>query len=130
MIVYHALFMTVGFLLMTTGVIIAMLMRKKKWWLTAHKGAGSAGVTFVLLGLITALYMVSLYEGEHFAVLHANLGLLSVFCAVLTPTLGRMQFIFRQKAGTIRIMHRWSGRITMIILFVTILSGLNHVGIV
>jgi len=130
MIVYHALFMTVGFLLMTTGVIIAMLMRKKKWWLTAHKRTVYAGVTFVLLGLITALYMVSLHEGEHFAVLHANLGLLSVFCAVLTPTLGRMQFIFRQKAGTIRLMHRWSGRITMIILFVTILSGLIHAGII
>jgi len=115
---------------MTTGVTITMLMRKRRWWLTAHKRAGYAGAIFVLLGLITALYMVSLYEGEHFIVLHANLGLLSVFCAVLTPTLGRMQFIFRQKAAMIRPLHRWSGRITIIILFVTILSGLVHARII
>jgi hypothetical protein len=130
MFVYHAVLMTGGFLFMTTGVTIAMLMRKKRWWLTAHTRAGYAGATFILLGLITALYMVSLYEGEHFAVLHAYLGLLSVFCAVLTPTLGRMQFIYRQKAATIRPMHRWSGRITIIMLFVTIFSGLIHAGII
>jgi hypothetical protein len=130
MVVYHALFMTGGFLLMTTGVTIAVLMRKKRWWLTAHKRTGYSGSAFVLLGLITALYMVSLYEGEHFTVLHAYLGLFSVFCAVLTPTLGRLQFIFRQQAVTIRPIHRWSGRITVIMLFVTILSGLFHAGIV
>jgi hypothetical protein len=130
MFVYHAVLMTGGFLCMTTGVIIAVLMRKKRWWLTAHTRAGHAGATFVLLGLITAVYMVSLYEGEHFAVLHAYLGLLSVFCAVLTLTLGRMQFIYRQRIATIRPVHRWSGRITIIILFVTILSGLVHAGII
>lgn len=115
---------------MTTGVIIAVLMRNKRWWFTAHTRAGHVGTTFVLIGLITAVYMVSIYEGEHFAVLHAYLGLLSVFCAVLTPTLGRMQFIYRQKIATIRPVHRWSGRITIIILFVTILSGLVHAGII
>lgn len=130
MIVYHAVLMTAGFLLMTTGAAIATLMRKKRWWLTAHKRAGYAGVTFVLSGMIMALYMISLSGGEHFTVVHAYLGLLSIFCAVLSPTLGRMQFIFRQNAATIRPLHRWSGRITIIMFFVTIISGLVHAGII
>jgi hypothetical protein len=48
----------------------------------------------------------------------------------MTPVLGQLQFKIRERAKPLREKHRWSGRITLIVGLVTILSGLSAAGII
>jgi hypothetical protein len=78
-----------------------------------HKNLALLGVSFVLMGLSTAAYMVSVYMGTHFErEMHAYLGASVLVFIIATPTLGMLQF--RLKNKKIRIFHRWSGRITIL----------------
>ena len=123
MLEIHAGFMLAGFFLMLTGVTIAMSARKKKWWLSIHKKLGSAGSSCVILGFIAALYMVSRDTGEHFAVPHTYLGIVTILAVLFTYTMGIMQFKVRRKIVNIRLIHRWSGRVTLSLMLLNALSG-------
>ena len=130
MIIYvHGGFMMAGFSLMTGGVVIARFLRKKRFWLRAHKALGLSGALSISLGFLTALYMVSGFGGEHFAVPHADAGVVTVFLSVITPALGWLQFVFRSRAAVIRTWHRWSGVVALLLAFITILSGLVQAGV-
>lgn len=125
----HGGFMVAGFSLMAAGFAAARLLRKKPFWLKAHRALGLAGTSSIGLGFLTALNMVSDFGGEHFAVLHANVGVVTVFLSLMTPALGQLQFVFRSRAAEIRTWHRWSGAMTLLMVFLTILSGLVQAGI-
>jgi len=120
----HAGFMIIGFLSMVAGASAAMFMRRKGWWLRFHKGAGFFGTTCVLSGFIAAVSMIALSAGEHLQITHHYLGFITVVVAVLTPLLGILQFKVKGQAVRIRVMHRWSGSITLLAAFVTVGSGL------
>jgi hypothetical protein len=130
MLLFHGGFMAAGFLLMTAGASMAKFLRNKRWWLRAHQRMGLAGSCSVVIGFVMAYGMVSLFDGDHLSVPHAYLGVTSFIIAILTPALGLMQFRFPAKAMTIRVVHRWSGRATIIMLSITIISGLLHAGII
>jgi uncharacterized iron-regulated membrane protein len=124
MIVYvHGGFMVAGFSLMAAGFVVARFLRKKRFWLRAHRALGLSGALSIALGFLTALYMVSGFGGEHFDVLHADVGAVTVFLSAMTPALGQLQFVFRSRAAEIRTWHRWSGAMTLLMVFLTILSG-------
>jgi hypothetical protein len=130
MLIVHAGFMITGFIIVTTGALIAKFMRGGKWWLKAHRRLGMSGAVCVFAGFVMAYIMVSLYDGDHFGVRHAYMGLLSMLFAFLTPILGALQFRLREYASVIRIMHRWSGRTTILAMLLTIISGLFHANII
>jgi uncharacterized iron-regulated membrane protein len=130
MIVYiHGGFMVAGFSLLVAGFTVARFLRKKRFWLKAHRALGLSGASLIGLGFSTALYMVSGFGGEHFAVLHAHVGAVTVFLSAMTPVLGQLQFVLRSRAAEIRIWHRWSGAMTLLMVFLTILSGLVQAGV-
>lgn len=120
----HAGFMVLGFLSMVTGASAAMFMRHKGWWFRFHKRAGYTGSLSILFGFTAALSMVTLMNEKHFGILHTYLGLATVVCAVVTPLLGIFQFKVKDQAARIRAIHRWSGRFTLLVAFVTVASGL------
>jgi len=124
MILVHAGFMIAGFLSAASGAAIAKYFRKKKWWFTAHRGAGISGSLFVTTGFAVAVYMVSHSGGEHFSIPHTVHGLIVLLFALATPMLGFLQFRLTAHARQIRTVHRWAGRITIILMFVNIVSGL------
>ena len=130
MVTIHAGCMLAGFLSMAAGITIAMFMRKRKWWLRVHRRLGSAGVACVLLGFVAALFMVSRWTGHHFAVPHAHMGLVTILSVLFTYAMGIMQFKVKKKAAKIQLIHRWSGRLTLTMLFLNIISGLFLGGIV
>lgn len=130
MIWVHAGSMTVAFILMMSGAVIVRFFKKKRWWLKAHRSVGLGGSVCALIGFTGAFVMVSLFEGSHVSVPHAYIGIITFLSALLTPTLGIMQFQFWRKAAVIRNIHRLSGWITIILMSVTIISGLIHVGII
>lgn len=124
LLLFHAGFMIIGFLSMATGASVAMFMRRKRWWLRVHKGAGFLGTFCILAGFAAAVSMVALSSGEHFRITHHYAGLVTAACAVLTPFLGIVQFKVKNQAARIGSIHRWSGRATLLVAFVTVGSGL------
>lgn len=127
---FHVVLMTMGVLLMATGAGIARFRRQQHWWLKAHKIAGMMGSSMVLLGLVAAILMVNHAGSGHLKVPHAGGGLMVVLLALVTPVLGQMQLNVREKAMLFRVRHRWSGRITLVISLLTILSGARVAGII
>jgi hypothetical protein len=126
----HAGFMIAGFALMTAGVTVARLMRKRPWWLRGHRALGACGSLSVVGGLATALIMVADFGGPHFQVLHAWAGALVVLAATATPVLGQLQFVLKDRRTEIRKIHRWAGAITLILISLNIISGLVLAGVI
>jgi hypothetical protein len=122
--------MITGITLMITAAIIARFLKKEKWWFMVHKLVGPTGSVFAILGLVMAINMVSTTTTVHFRVPHAFLGLITIIFALSTPVLGFMQFKVKSRAGQVKSIHRWFGRTTIVLMFVTILSGLSQAGII
>ncbi len=120
----HAGFMIAGLVLMAAGVAVARRMRKRPWWLRGHRALGACGSISVLCGFAAALTLVAGFGGPHFQVPHTWAGAAVVLCAVATPVLGQLQFAVKQRRAEIRKAHRMAGALTLILLFLNILSGL------
>ena len=116
MLFYHAGFVIAGFAAAATGAALARFMKRKTWWLKAHRGLASAGVALLFCGIAAAFLKVELRGGVHIAFPHAYLGAVIFMFALITPTLGLLQFRFRQQAARIRVLHRWSGRLLLLLL--------------
>ncbi len=115
---------------MAAGVIVARLMRKRPWWLRGHRGLGACGALSVLCGFSAAVAMVAGFGGPHFQVLHAWIGGLAAFFATATPVLGQLQFILKERRAEARKLHRRAGAVTLVLLFLNILSGLVLVEVI
>lgn len=126
MVIIHAGCMVAGLFSMTGGGATARFMRDRAWWLRVHWRLASAGVICLILGLVAALVMVSRQTGLHLAVPHAWLGLVTIPAALSTYALGVTQM--KRKTAGMRPVHRWSGRITLVLLFINVLSGLFLAG--
>ena len=126
----HAGAMGAGFLLMAAGAGIAGFQRRRRWWLKAHKTFGVTGSFVMLPGLVAAFLMVDQGGSGHIRLPHAGFGLVMILLAFITPVFGQLQFKIREKAKQLREKHRWSGRITLIVGLITILSGLLAAGII
>lgn len=126
----HAGFMIAGLVLMTAGVTVARLMRKRPWWLRSHRALGACGSLAVLCGITAAVAMVAGFGGPHFQVLHAWTGAVVALGAAATPVLGRLQFVRTQRRAEIRKAHRRAGAMTLVLLFLNILSGLVLVEVI
>ena len=126
----HAGFMIAGLTLMTAGVTVARLMRKKPWWLRCHRALGACGSLSVIGGFSTALIMVADFGGPHFQVLHAWVGALVVLSATATPVLGQLQFVLKERRAEFRKVHRRAGAIMLILIFLNMISGLVLAGVI
>ncbi|MBN1761761.1 MAG: hypothetical protein JW878_01610 [Methanomicrobia archaeon] len=127
---YHALLMTLGFILMMTGMLVARYLKARSWWLKAHKPLGVLGSLCALAGLFTAIFIVSQSTGIHFRVPHTYLGAITFIFVAMTPILGYAQLKVTDRRATIRAIHRWSGRITVVLMLITLLSGSALVGLI
>lgn len=126
MFLYHAGFMGAGFAVLLSGGLVARYARKRRWWLRVHRGLAYGGVFLVFAGFTT---MFLGKTGGHFQVPHAWLGAAVLVLAVVTPFLGNLQFVLRQKAKEIRAAHRLSGRGTLALMGINVFSGLWLAGI-
>ena len=126
----HVILMVTGFLLMIVGAGTAMVMRRKKWWLKIHKITGIAGTSLMVTAFAAGIIMVSQWGSGHFRIIHAWIGIITIILAILTPSLGMLQFKIKNMTGQLREKHRIAGRATVIMAFITILTGLWVAGIV
>jgi len=129
MVIIHATLMIAGLISLAIAIVTVMLLKKKRWHFKAHKTLAHISFLCVLLGFMGALFMVSRFGYGHFAIPHAQLGLLSIVCMTLTASLGILQFKFRQYASSFHRIHIWLGRITFIAIFFNVMSGLILIGV-
>jgi len=126
----HAALMILSFCIMLVGAVIARLMKKKTWWLKAHRSLGITGAFFLIVALFAIVLQITLTEREHFRVIHSWIGFVAFVFAVLTPTLGILQLKIRSVTTRLRSLHRWSGRVTLCLILINIILGLLMTGFI
>ena len=120
----HALFMILALLLlMFAGAII--YQRQYTWWFTAHKISGSLGAVFAAVGICISYLMVEEQNGLHINVFHAQVGLFTLLALAATIAMTP----WRQKKS-IRTLHIYVARLSIILVIVTVLLGLSLVDII
>jgi desulfoferrodoxin (superoxide reductase-like protein) len=125
---FHAALMSVGFLLMIVAVANIYSRTPDLRWLKAHKIAGALSSVIIVCGLIVAIYMVSQTGGAHFKVYHAYLGGLALLFSVVTPFLGYAA-LRKPPIRPTRTAHVWMSRTTIVLIVITLLSGLLQAGV-
>ncbi|MGC9337859.1 MAG: hypothetical protein ACP5EQ_07180 [Candidatus Cloacimonadia bacterium] len=120
----HALFMILALLLlMCAGGVI--YLRQYTWWFTAHKISGSLGALLATIGIYIAYLMVEEQNGNHITVFHAQAGLFTLLALAATIAITP----WRQKPS-IRTLHIYVARLSIILVIVTVLIGLALVDII
>jgi hypothetical protein len=123
---YHMIMVFAGVISLVGGAFTARYLKQKTGWIELHKKLALAGVVLVLAGILIAVYMVSVYMETSFVrEMHAYLGASVFIFLILTPMLGIFQF--RSKDMRIHTIHRWSGRIALILILFTIIAGIQMV---
>ncbi len=120
----HIGFMLTAFGALVAGITIAMSLRKKGWWVKAHRRAAYAGVAAMAAGFFAAVAMKSFSGGEHFETPHTWVGALTFLLTGTTLAFGLSLFRFPARAAMLRPFHRRLGRFTAITAAVTVFSGL------
>lgn len=107
-------------MLVAAGIMFALFLRRKKWWMKAHKNAGYGGAGLFLIGALTAIIAVSLSGEGHMVTPHSFIGIAGIVLVIVTPVLGVLQIKYRK----LKSFHRWSGRIAFLIVFLNAVLGL------
>lgn len=119
----HAVLMGSAFVLLASGVFIVMRLRRQRWWFKTHRMLGVLGAVLMILGWIAAEVMLAGGGAGG----HVFVGLTAILLSVVTVGLGLLQFRIKKKP--IRIIHRWTGRATVVMQAANILLGLLLIGI-
>jgi len=125
----HAGLISMGFLLMATGLVTARYLKKKRWWLRAHKTLEMLSSFAIVSGFICGILVVSASGSVHFALAHAYVGACVFMLALVTLVVGFLQFRIRGQAALFRPIHRWSGRLTGVLYLANIGLGLSLAGV-
>ena len=121
--------MSLSFLLMLAGMLIARYLKKKRVWLKIHKTFGITGALFGIAGFLTAYYMIQNTSRIHFSVLHTYIGIAGIVMFIFTPILGQLFLKIRKHKKFFRAVHKLFGRIMFITVFTAIIFGLFQAGI-
>ena len=130
MLIYHMALVLSGIACIAAGAAIARFMRKKTWWLKAHRACAAAGAVIVTAGIAVAFLMVQMRSGMHMNIPHAYLGVIILSLVITAPTLGFLAFRIRRHAAQLRTAHRWLGRLTLMLLIINAVSGFIITGII
>lgn len=127
----HLGLMIAAFLAMAAGMAVSRFLKKEKWWLKAHKGLNIAATAMALLAIAIIAVSVQTSGGPHFRVSHAIYGASAMVLVLSTPALGFAMFKmkYRTKVAGIKKLHRWSGRITLVLMAAAIVAGFSLLGI-
>ena len=126
----HAALMIIGFFILFSGFVTARYMKRKRWWLKAHKAFGVSGASLTMLGFFIIVFYLLLSGRPYFTLLHGYVGLAIILLAFVMPALGFIQLKIRNIAGKIRPIHRFFGWIMLVAMFINIILGMYAAGII
>ncbi|MEJ5360729.1 MAG: hypothetical protein WBK20_09465 [Spirochaetota bacterium] len=119
-IIFHAVCMIIGLIALLLAASISM-KKKTNQWLKKHRLTALSGVTSVITGLIIMILFKESQGYPHLSSPHAIGGLVTGFMALITPTLG---YLITKGKHKVKPLHKWSGRVTIILVAITIISGI------
>ena len=125
---YHAMFMTIGFIVLITGVLIARFHKTGNWY-KKHMIIEIAGVTCIMIGLFIGVFMVMLSGLPHLLNIHEMLGVATGSLLILVAALGYSIKRVHESKKIVRSGHRWLGRISLALLVINIGLGLLFLSI-
>lgn len=125
----HAALMVAGFVVMTYAAAIPKFFRRGRWY-AMHRVTAGGGVILFTVGLTSAAISVAATGGPHLRVSHALLGAFTIAVAVLTAATGFLREHSTHRKGQLRTVHLWTGRVSIVLVIATIISGLVLTGIV
>jgi hypothetical protein len=125
---YHVLFISMGFILLVAGFIVARLHKTGNWYKT-HMILQTAGGASVITGLFIGIYMVAVSGFPHLRNIHEILGVTIGILLIITITLGYFIRRINKSKNAVRISHRWLGRISLALMAVNIALGLLFLSI-
>jgi hypothetical protein len=124
----HAVLMSTAFAALFSGIFISLFYRKKKWRYKTHRNLGIlAGISGVS-ALVIAFIMVQVFSGTHFTSLHAIVGGTTGLLLILSPLVG-LRIRKSRKKKRMRLSHRTLGYATLVMMILTIPTGLIFAGI-
>ncbi|PKN69215.1 MAG: hypothetical protein CVU54_10725 [Deltaproteobacteria bacterium HGW-Deltaproteobacteria-12] len=129
LILFHKLLMVLATLSIITGVGTAVFFRQRRYWLKAHKAFNSSAVIFLSAGVVMAFLAVWQQDGEHLAGLHPFTGVTALGFAIVSLLIGFYQFQAKNRMQAFKTLHRWLGRISLILIIAAFVLGLKHAGI-
>ncbi len=130
LIIFHKSLMALATLCLITGVSAAVFFRKNRYWLKIHKAFNSSAAFFVSAGAAMAIAAVWQQRGEHLAGLHPFIGITALGFTIVSLLLGFYQFKAKNSRQTFKTLHRWLGRISLILIIAAFVLGLKHAGII
>ena len=120
--IVHPLAMSCAFVMLVCGIVIARYLKRKRWWAVAHASVQAAGIAFVVAGIYVMISVIG--KGSHFNVPHAYFGLVALACLLLTAAGGIIAQTVPAITGKVRPIHRLAGRISTVLVLLTIVSGI------
>lgn len=118
-----------GVLSMFVSVWAVTLGKHRKGFYGIHRIAGVTGFVLLGAGLTVAAGMVQAAGGPHLRVLHGVLGAATLAFALLGETGGIITRKLHSLRKRLLPIHVWAGRVTVVVLVLTILAGLRQAGI-
>ena len=110
------------------GVSAAIFFRRKKNWLKFHKTVNAVSFGGMTAGIVMAFLYVAGSSGEHLKGFHQMAGLTAFTFSFITLIIGYRQFKVKNKQ-VFRNMHRWLGRVSVVILLSAAILGLKLINI-
>jgi len=124
----HAALLSAGLVVLVAGMFVARL-RTQRWWMKGHRAVMLAGAALAATGLLYGYFMVQEATGMHLRVPHSFLGVLSLVMTLGMTASGLVVLRVARKHPSMRPVHRWAGRATILLLVLTVLSGLVQAGV-
>jgi hypothetical protein len=119
---YHALLMATGFVLLIAGFFIARFRKTVNWYKT-HMILEAGGGACILAGLVIGIYMIALSGLPHLRNTHELAGVAIVILVLFTILIGYLIRRVHTSKDTVRMGHRWLGRISIVLMAVNIILG-------
>lgn len=126
----HATLMTAGFFCLLSAALFPAFRKGTPGWFRYHTRFAAAGVILALIAMSVAFFMVSISGGPHIRVPHAVLGLLVLVFLLATPALAVLRSRFGQHTLSVLAAHRWMGRALLVLMAITLLSGVFTAGLI
>lgn len=129
-ILFHKSLMALATLCLITGVSAAVFSRKNRYWLKIHKAFNSIAVIFLSAGATMAITAVCQQNGEHLDGFHPVTGSIALGLAIISLILGFYQFKAKSRIQIFKTIHRWLGRLSLLLVIAALITGLILAGII
>ena len=133
-ILLHIVLM-IGFLIFTiSGIIIARYYKMKNSnWLKFHKTLMISGLVSGITGIAWIVFVIQIDSGMHLTISHHILGFIAALFVIGTMVLGFKLMspnTDNSNKSVLRKIHKFEGRLSLLLIIVSAFSGLLFFGII